>query len=263
MSDSETFDNRKDFSAFGKHFQEAVMVCLLTDKKFAEQLVEVFDVSYFELKYLQFLASRYFAYAKKYRDFPSLQLLVTIIRDELRVSSDVVIRDQIVDFLRRSRSEFDPADLPFVKDRSLTFCKKQALKAALEKCVDLMSTEKYETIVDVVKTAVSVGQASSLGHDLFEDIEARFVSSKRECVPTGIPQFDQHKVLGGGAGGGELGCIIGGTGAGKCVRGDTYIHVHYKGIKINGRLYRPWDRIKTRRGDIFVRDVSESDELIE
>ena len=56
------------FGTYGKSFQEKIMQALLTDWKFAEQMTEVFNSSYFELKYLQFLADRYFSYSKKYKE---------------------------------------------------------------------------------------------------------------------------------------------------------------------------------------------------
>ena len=144
------------FGTYGKSFQEKIMQALLTDWKFAEQMMEVFDSSYFELKYLQFLADRYFAYSNKYKVFPTLQLLVTIIREDLKVGTDVILRDQIVDYLQRMKINPDPGDLQFVREKSLDFCKKQALKKALEDAVDQLAAERYESIVESIKKAVLV-----------------------------------------------------------------------------------------------------------
>jgi replicative DNA helicase len=167
------------------------------------------------LKYLQFLAEKYFTHASKYREFPSLQLLVSIIRSDLKATPDLILRDQIIEYLQRMKSEPHPEDLPYVKERCSDFCKKRAMMEAFESCLDLMVTEKYETIVEVIRKAVSVGTVSSLGHDLIEDVEARFVASKRDCIPTGIPQLDRQEILNGGLGGGELGIIVGSAGGGK------------------------------------------------
>jgi replicative DNA helicase len=192
------------------------MQALLSDPAWSEQLMEVFDPKYFELKYLNFLADRYFQYAKKYRDFPSLQLLVTIIKDDLKAAgTDAALKEQIIDYLKKVQANPSPQDLPFVKEKTLDFCRKQALKGALEKAVDLIQTDKYEAIVDVVKTAVSVGTVPSLGLDLHDDVEARFVNIERRVVPTGIPQLDAKEILQGGLGKGELGVIIAPTGVGK------------------------------------------------
>lgn len=208
-------DPRDGFGQYGKVFQEKIMQALLTDPQWAEQMLEVFDVAYFDLKYLVYLADKYFAYAKKYRVFPSLQMLVTIIRDDLKKGNDILLRDQIIDYLQRMRMNPDPGDLPGVKAKALDFCRKQALQTALETAVEHMASEKYEQIVEVVKKAVMVGTTPSVGHEFFEDYDARFTRLVRNCVPTGIKEFDKKDILNGGLGKGELGVIVAPTGVGK------------------------------------------------
>ena len=61
------------FASYGKDFQEKIVQGLLTDRMWAEQMAEVIDTQFFDLKYLRFLADRYFTYHQKYKDFPSLQ----------------------------------------------------------------------------------------------------------------------------------------------------------------------------------------------
>lgn len=203
------------FGQFGKSFQEKLVQALLMDHRFAEQMMEVVDVSYFEVNYLKFLADRYFSYSKKYKVFPTLQLLITIIRDDLKTGTDVILRDQIIDYLQRMRSNPDPGDLQYVKERSLEFCRKQALKKALESAVDQMQANKYESIVETIKRAVSVGTAPSVGHDFFNELDARFTRLKRDTIPTRLPELDKKEILNGGSGKGELLCVVGASGSGK------------------------------------------------
>jgi replicative DNA helicase len=203
------------FGTYGKTFQEKVVQALLTDQKWAEQMTEVIDVEYFDVKYLTFLAHRYFEYCKKYKVFPTLQLLVTIVRDDLKTGNDIVLRDQIVDYLQRMRSNPDMGDLQYVKEKSLDFCRKQALKGALEQAVDQIAGEKYEQIVETIKKAVAVGSPVSMGHNFLEDFEARFTKLKRATVATGLDELDSKDVLQGGLGCGELGVIVAPTGVGK------------------------------------------------
>lgn len=203
------------FATYGKSFQEKIVQALLVDKQFAEQTLEVFEVTYLEPKYLQFLADRYFSYAKKYKVFPTMQLLITIIRDELKVGTDTIVRDQIIDYLQRMRANPDPGDLQYVKEKSLDFCKKQALKKALEEAVDQIQAEKYESIVEGIKKAVMVGTAPQLGHDFFTDFESRFTRLQRNAIATGLDELDKKEILNGGLGAGEIGVIVAPTGVGK------------------------------------------------
>ena len=45
--------NEPSLDQFGTAFQEKVVIALLTDKKWAEQMLDVFKSEYFSLKYLQ------------------------------------------------------------------------------------------------------------------------------------------------------------------------------------------------------------------
>jgi len=254
--------SKASFGQYGKSFQEKIVQGLLNDRPWAEQMTEVFDVNYLELNYLRFLSERYFGHAKKYKVFPTFQLLVTIIKDELKVGTDVILRDQIIEYLTRMRANPDPGDLSYVKEKTLDFCRKQSLKIALTNAVDQMHAEKYEQIVESIKKAVIVGTTPALGLDFFEDQESRFTRLQRNAISTGLDEIDKKEILNGGLGAGELGCIVANTGVGKCAHRNTYVHVKYTAIKINGTKFKPWDIITTKRGRIYVRDIIESDELV-
>ena len=203
------------FASYGKDFQEKIVQGLLTDSMWAEQMAEVIDTQFFDLKYLRFLADRYFTYHQKYKDFPTLPLLVSIIRDDLKTGNDTILRDQIVEYLQRIRHNPNMGDLEYVKDKSLDFCRKQAFRGALEEAVDLIQVDKFDSVMDLMRHAMSVGTTPSVGHDFFEDMEARFVRINRSPIPTGIDKIDEKDILNGGLGKGEIGVITAPTGVGK------------------------------------------------
>lgn len=203
------------FKQYGKSFQEKIFQGLLTDHTWAAQMTEVMRPAYFDLKYLAYLSDKYFKYHAKYKAFPTMALLISIIKDELKEQNNAVLKEQIVEYLGRMRSSPDMGDIAYVKDKSLDFCRKQALREALEKSVELISSDKYDAVVDLMRKAVSVGLPVSVGHDFFEDMEARFVKINRLACPTGLDQLDQKTVLNGGLGRGELGVIVANTGVGK------------------------------------------------
>lgn len=251
------------FKTYGRHFQEGIFHGLLTDKDWAAQMSEVMRADYFDLKYLAYLTEKYFSYHSKYKCFPTLQLLVSIIKDELKQPSNEILKEQVIEFLSRIRNAGASGDLAYIKEKSLDFCRKQAMKDALEKSVDLISKDQYEEVISTMKKAVSVGMSSSVGHDFFEDAEARFIKINRFACPTGIETIDEKTVLNGGLGKGELGVIVANTGVGKCVHRNSHIKIRYSGIKINGKSHKPWDWIETKRGKVRARDIVESDQLLE
>jgi hypothetical protein len=203
------------FKQYGKVFQEKIFQGLLSDHTWATQMVEVMNPSFFDVRYLSYLTTKFFNYYQKYKCFPTMPLLITIIKDDLSEGNDILLRDQIVEFLHRMRHNPDMGDLNFVKDKTLDFCRRQAFKEALEKAVELIATDKFESVVGLMKEAVAVGLPSSLGHDFFEDADARFVRVSRHACPTGIPQLDDRQILQGGLGRGEIGVITANTGVGK------------------------------------------------
>lgn len=205
----------KNFSKFGKPFQEKVFQSMLSDQPWSAQMIEVVDPEYFDLRYLSYLCQKYFSYYNKYKTFPTLTILITIIKEDLTKSKDIVLRDQIIEYLHRMKTNPDMGDLQYVKDKSLEFCKRQAFKEALEQSVELIQTEKYESVLSIMKNAISVGMPNSTGHNFFDDIEARFVQINRQVCPTGLERIDAQDILRGGLGRGELGVIAANTGVGK------------------------------------------------
>ena len=222
-------DNYAHFGQYGKPFQEKIFQAFITDQRWAAQMIEVMTPTYFESKYLKYLIEKYFSYYEKYKTFPTLSLLITIIRDDLREGNDIILRDQIVEFLHRVKMNPDVGDLGFVKDKSLEFCKKQALKDALESAVELIATDKYESVVDLMKNAILKGMPSSIGHNFFEDFDSRFSRVSRVTCPIGLAQLDKKDVLNGGLGRGEIGVITAPTGVGKS---HFLVHAGVEALKV-------------------------------
>jgi len=110
-------DTTNSLGQYGKAFQEGCVQALMVDKVWAEQILEVFDPAYFDQKYLQFLASRYFEFWKKYKSFPSIQMLVTIIGDELKKGSDLMLKEQVVSYLVKMKANPNPGDIEFIKEK--------------------------------------------------------------------------------------------------------------------------------------------------
>jgi replicative DNA helicase len=207
-------DNDVSFKSFGRSFQEKIIQALLSDREWSQQMLEVIKPSYFDVSYLKYLFELYQKHYEQYKTFPSLTLLVTMVRDAF-YDIDKAMATQITNFLHTLKNNPDMNDLPYVKDRSLNFCKNQALKEALEHAVDLTREEKYEEIVERIKEAITVGTPNTTGHDFFEDFEARFQKEERNVVATGVKALDARDIMNGGLGKGELGLIMAASGVGK------------------------------------------------
>jgi len=200
------------------YFQEKVVQALLFDKIWAANFMEVFDVDQcLQFNHLKLVTKKYIDYRKKYKEFPTTHLLIDVIKQDLgdQLASDVVLKEQVVGFLKKVLTNDGLSDLPWVKDQATQFCKNQVFFKALQQCLNLAGTENYDKSVDIVKKAITAGSQSTAGHVYFDDFEARYSETSRITVATGIPQLDDKKVLNGGLGNGEVGIIVAPTGVGK------------------------------------------------
>ena len=68
------------FSRYGKTFQEGLATLILEDRAFSDQIQEVLETEYFELKYLQVFVDKVFGYKQKYNVHPTSNIITTILR---------------------------------------------------------------------------------------------------------------------------------------------------------------------------------------
>tara|TARA_Y100000310_G_scaffold40276_1_gene37808 strand:+ start:6698 stop:8083 length:1386 start_codon:yes stop_codon:yes gene_type:complete len=201
-----------DFSKFGKSFQEKLAHLILKERTFCEQMQEVLFISFFELKYLQVFVQKIFDYREKYENHPTYEIMGTILRSDLGEENEAV-QKQTRDFLARVYASKDIKEAEYVKDVSLDFCKRQKLKEAMIKSVDLLQHSSFDQISDIINTALKLGLDNNFGHDYIKDFEARYIPQVRRPASTGWKLIDD--ITNGGLGRGELGVVIAPTGAGK------------------------------------------------
>ena len=107
------------FSRYGKTFQEGLAALILQDRGFCDQIQEVLETDYFELKYLQVFVDKVFTYKEKYNVHPTSKILTTILRTELDGEAEAV-KKQTRDFFARIYNT-DVCYAGFVKNTSLDF----------------------------------------------------------------------------------------------------------------------------------------------
>ena len=200
-----------NFSKYGKQFQESLAQMIMEDRPFADQIEEVLDASFFELKYLRIFVTKLFNYRKKYNVHPTDKILAAVLRTELESHNDV-LQKQVRDYFARICIS-DIQDEKYIKETALDFCKKQKLKEALMQSVDLIENASYDEVRTVIDQALNLGTDNDFGHDFLRDFEARYEIKARNPITTGWDKVDQ--IMKKGLGTGELGVVIAPTGAGK------------------------------------------------
>ncbi len=198
-------------SRFGKSFQEKLCQLILEDRPFCNQISEVLNMNFLELKYLQVFVETIFNYRDRYKTHPTYELMATMLKSGLREENDG-IKKQVRDYYARIMSgSVQGAD--YIKEQAIDFCKKQVLKEAMIKSVKLLKSSSYDEIQKIINDALRLGVENNFGHDYLKDFEQRFVLKPRFPVSTGWERVDE--LCQGGLGRRELGVVIAPTGAGK------------------------------------------------
>ena len=203
--------SKEDFSQYGKDFQEMLCHLMLIDRPFADQMFEVLDVNFLELKYLQEFVNLISKYREKFEVHPTEKIMTSVLRTEIENLNESV-QQQIRNFFARI-SKSDIEESTYIKETSLDFCRKQKLKGAMLKSVKLLQKSSFDEIAEVINEALRLGSDSDFGHDYLKDFEQRFLLKSRNPFPTGWSEIDS--ITHQGLGAGELGVVIAPTGAGK------------------------------------------------
>ena len=215
----------ENLGVFGKSFQENLCKLLVYDRSFCDQMQEVLDVKFLELKYLQVFIEMLFKYMNKFKKHPANGTLNSIINTEL-IEENEVVQKQIKDYFVNIQAFPDVEDTEYVKSKSLDFCKKQKLKGAMIQCVPLLKQCSFEEIETKIIKALRLGLDNDFGYDYIKDFEERFLETARNPISTGWSKID--KITKGGLGIGELGVVIAPTGAGKS---HVLVHLGAQALK--------------------------------
>jgi len=216
--------SKEDFSQYGKSFQESLCHLILLDRPFADQIFEVMDINFLELKYLQTFVELVVNYREKFSVHPSQEIMKSVLRTQLEKYPEA-IQEQVRHYFARIHKS-DPADTEYIKHTSLDFCRKQKLKEAMLKSVKLLKKSSFDEISDVINKALILGSNSDLGYDYIKDFEKRFEFKSRDPISTGWPEVDA--ITHQGLGKGELGVVIAPTGAGKSM---ALVHLGAQAVK--------------------------------
>jgi len=246
------------FERLGTKFQEGLCSIILDDSVFAAQIGEVLDVSFLELKYLRVFVQKVYDYRKKYGIHPSRDTMSMILRADIAGETEVIQKQVREYFARITISDLSLDGAEHIKDTSLDFCRKQKLKEAMIKSVELIKSSSYDEVSKVINDALKLGTDNNHGYDYIVDFEKRFEIKARNPVSTGWDLIDN--ITRGGLGRGELGVVIAPTGAGKSMAlvhlGATALRLGYNVIHYTLELQ---DSVVAQRYDSCITGLNLSE----
>jgi hypothetical protein len=193
-----------------KTFQIKFIVCLITDKLFLEQIVDILDEKYTSNDAFRWLIKEIREYYNEYKDVITMNVFKIKIQE---IDSDL-LQVNVKDVLKEIFKSMEATDLDYIKDKSLDFHKSQVLKDAIIRSAEILERDgDSDEIKSLIDTAMQAGVERNLGHDYLEDIEERYSETARITSPT--PWDIINEVMQGGLGAGELGVIVAPAGIGK------------------------------------------------
>ena len=202
----------KNFEYLGQQFQLQLLNQIIVDRDFSTSIIDVIENNYFENKYFKILIQMIREYYQKYDHTPSFETLEQITKSELQqeIASKIVL-----DTIKKIK-DVTIDGVSFVQEKALKFCKQQELQKVMgkaQKIIDGGEFENYDTLEELVRDALLVGNKDTSMMDVFSNLDQVLDEDYRHPIPMGIPGID--KLLKGGLAKGEIGVILAPTGVGK------------------------------------------------
>jgi RecA/RadA recombinase len=204
--------DKNNFGYLGHDYQVRLIAQFLTDRKFANSIMDIVDPNYFEDQWLKIIVATI-------KDAKSVDDIVPDVGSlEFRLLEDVKDEHQrkyVISQLRKIQ-EANLNDTLKVQDMAMRFCKQQEMKKSMSmvnKIIERGNLEDYEQVEDIIRKALDHGDNKDDGMDIFDGIEHVLVEDFRKPIATGIQGLDE--VMDGGLSKGELAVILAPFGVGK------------------------------------------------
>lgn len=226
------------------------------DETFLSQAMPMIRPEYFEYPSHQKIYAIIKDYYTKYKTLPADDHILEEIKS-IKSSNELFsdYRDEIN--IINTLDEKSISNEEYLLDSVEEFAKQQALKEAIIESVELIDKKQYDSIHDLIRTAMSVNRNIDLGTDYFSTIDARWDRlSEEDLSPKYLTVFDTlNSSLEGGLAAKELAMVVAPPGVGKslylanqavrsCLDGHNVLYI---------TLEMSEDRVAQRLDSIFTR----------
>ncbi len=213
--------------------EELILTNLIENEKYTRKVLPFIKKSYFRDGINKILYREYMQYFSQYHVAPNLETLANQIS-----AVNTLDGEEYVECLERLE-ELTQTELPMLDwlvDTTEEFCKERALHNAIHEAMYIFRGEDEKKdnpniIPDIIKEALAVSFDTQIGHDYFDDSEARFEFFNQEHprIPFDIELL--NKVTNGGVPRKTLNIILAGVNVGKslslCHLGASYMSMGY------------------------------------
>lgn len=204
--------NRESLGYLGLDFQLRLVAQLLTDKKFANNIIDIINPNYFDDEYIKVITATIKDAYEQDETIPDVGSLEFRLLENIK---DDIKRTSVLSQLRKIK-EANLNDTFYVQQTAMKFCKLQELKKSVKeinKILEKGDLEEFPKCEEILKKALEHGDNSDDDTNVCDDIDAVLADDFRKPIPTGISKLDE--IMDGGLARGELGVILAPYGAGK------------------------------------------------
>ena len=203
---------REDFSYLGAEYQYKLILQLLTDRKFANSIIDIINQNYFKDASLKMIVATIKEAREQHETNIDKQGLEYRLLEKL---PDEYNRRLVISELRRIE-EASLNDTIYVQESAMKFCKQQELKKSLgeiTRIIERGNIEDYDECEKILRAALEHGDSKDDSMDVLENVDSVLLDDFRNPIPTGIEGLDE--IMDGGLSKGELGVILAPFGVGK------------------------------------------------
>ena len=195
-------------------FESVIFSNLINDEAYARQAIPFLKSDYFQSRPDKLIFTEIERYFTKYNRCPDITAL------QIEAESFKVSQDEITTVMTTIKSLPDVSEnKQWLLDKTEKFCKDKSIFLAIMKSIEIIDGKDENHSTDALPAlladAISVSFDKSVGHDFFNNAEARydFLHAEDSRLPFDLEMF--NKITHGGLKKKTLSAILAGTGVGK------------------------------------------------
>ena len=193
-----------------------VLAHLIRDEDYTRRVLPFLKKEYFTSAPAQTLYDLIYEFVSAYKVSPTIDALKLSL-DQASLSGGTYTDTATLLKDVAAITRVDSGRRQWLVDQTENFCKQRALYLAISESITLIDKD-FESAAGVpalLKDALSVGFRTHIGHDYFEDIQARYdlYHQEQTRIPFDLELF--NKITGGGLTPKTLNVIVAGTNVGK------------------------------------------------
>jgi replicative DNA helicase len=221
MSSNKIQDITATTFEFTHEIQRCVIAMLLCDKESFIRVKDLIRKEYFDAPIHKDIVGVVMEFEAKYDKVPSdPEILDCLLVNGSKTFTQDQYSEELLQILDSAADKNDETfDFRYVADRTADFAKFQSVRKAILDSPALLARGNYGKIMELVKSAMMIGEGDEVGSLYFDSIEERLqrrangLSRADLAIRTGLGSLDFW--LGGGIAPGELGIMMGPAKRGK------------------------------------------------